>query len=102
MTHMNASRAACVLALSLVPLAASAGATDWKRYVIPKTGAAVDIPLAIFSEEAALPNNGLGRRFYSADRRADLTVQSIPNAANDSPAGFLQKQRPPSGIIYKR
>jgi hypothetical protein len=36
------------------------------------------------------------------DSRANLTVQSVPNPDNDSPATFLVKQRPPAGIIYKR
>ena len=99
---MNASSLACVIALSLVPAAAVAGNTDWQRYVIPKTGAAVEIPISVFSQDAGLPQSGLGRRFYTDDRRADLTVQSIPNLANDSPATFLEKQRPPSDIVYKR
>ena len=102
MTDMNASSIACTLALCLVPSVASAGDTNWQRYVIPKTGAAVDVPMAIFTDNAALPQDGMGRLFYSNDRRADLTVQSIPNTANDSTAGFLQKQRPPAGIVYKR
>jgi len=29
-------------------------------------------------------------------------VQSFPNLANDSPASFLAKKRPPPGIVYKR
>ena len=99
---MNPSSLACVIALSLVPAAAAAGNTDWQRYVIPKTGAAVEIPISVFSQDAGLPQSGLGRRFYTDDRRADLTVQSIPNLANDSPAAFLEKQRPPSDIVYKR
>jgi hypothetical protein len=70
--------------------------------VIPKTGAAVEIPISVFNQDAGLPQSGLGRRFYTDDHRADLTVQSIPNLANDSPATFLEKQRPPSDIVYKR
>ena len=99
---MKASSLACAITLSLVPAVAAAGNADWQRYVISKTGAAVEIPISIFSEDAGLPDSGLGRRFYSTDHRADLTVQSIPNPANDSPATFLEKQRPPSDIVYKR
>ena len=29
-------------------------------------------------------------------------MQSVSNPANDSPATFLAKKRPPAGIIYKR
>ena len=99
---MNASSLACAIAMSLVPAAAAAGNTEWQRYVIPKTGAAVEIPISIFSDDAALPESGLGRRFFTGDHRADLTVQSHPNPANDSPAAFLAKQRPPANIVYKR
>jgi hypothetical protein len=31
-----------------------------------------------------------------------LTVQSVPNKANGSPAAFLAKMRPPSDIVYRR
>ena len=37
-----------------------------------------------------------------SDHRADLTLQSVPNPENDSPATFLAKRRPPAGIQYKR
>jgi hypothetical protein len=99
---MNAFRAACAISLSLVPAMADAGDTDWRSYVLPKSGAAVEVPVTIFSKEADLPEGGLGRRFTTGDGRADLTVQALPNSANDSPAMFLAKMRPPSGILYKR
>jgi hypothetical protein len=102
MIQVNGANLACAIAMSLVPAAAAAGNADWATYRIPKTGAAVEIPVAIFSEDAGLSEGGLGRHFYTEDRRADLTVQSIPNLANDSPATFLAKKRPPSGIVYKR
>ena len=79
-----------------------AQATEWRRYVIPDTGANVDIPVSIFTEDAGAPEGGTGRRFFTQDRRADLTIQSVPNRANDSPAEFLQKRRPPPGIQYRR
>jgi hypothetical protein len=99
---VNGANLACAIAMSLVPVAAAAGNTDWTTYRIAKTGAAVEIPVAIFSEDAGPSEGGLGRHFYTEDRRADLTVQSIPNPANDSPATFLARKRPPSGIVYKR
>jgi hypothetical protein len=99
---MNVFRAACAISLSLLPAMADAGDTDWRSYVLPKSGAAVEIPVSIFSKDAELSEGGLGRRFTSGDGRADLTVQAIPNSANDSPGGFLAKMRPPSGIVYKR
>jgi hypothetical protein len=99
---MNAFRAACAISLSLVPAMADVGDTDWRSYVLPKSGAAVEVPVTILSKEAELPEGGLGSRFTTGDGRADLTVQAFPNSANDSPAMFLAKMRPPSGILYKR
>ena len=92
---------AAVFAISWPGLAA-AESTPWRSYVVPETGAKVDIPVGVFSEDGGRPDAGYGRRFRTPDRRANLTVQSIPNAANDSPAGFLAKMNPPSNIIYKR
>lgn len=99
---MNAFRAACAISLSLLPAVAAAGDTDWRKYVLPKSGAVVEVPVTMFTKETDLPEGGLGRRFTTGDGRADLTVQAFPNAVNDSPAMFLAKMQPPSGIIYKR
>ena len=74
--------------------------SGWQRYVVPMTGANVDIPVAIFSTDVGEPDVGYGRRFATSDGRANLTVQSFPNDANDTPAAFLAKQSPPPGIMY--
>ena len=99
-------RAPLAAALAIVglfaPAFAFAGDTEWRCYVIPSTGTSVDMPVSIFTSDAGAPESGAGRRFFTEDRRADLTVQSVPNPANDSPATFLAKRRPPAGIIYKR
>ena len=94
--------AAALAVLAFTPALAFAGDVAWRQYVIPSTGTSVDMPVSIFSGDAGAPEGGTGRRFFTEDRRADLTVQSVPNPANDSPATFLAKQRPPAGIIYKR
>ena len=60
------------------------------------------MPVSIFTSDAGPPEGGTGRRFFTEDRRADLTVQSVPNPENDSPAAFLAKKQPPAGIVYKR
>ena len=86
----------------LAPALALAADTEWRRYVIASTGTSVDMPVSIFTSDAGAPENGTGRRFFTEDRRADLTVQSIPNPGNDSPGSFLAKMRPPAGVIYKR
>jgi hypothetical protein len=87
---------------SLAPAMAGAEDTRWRQYVIPQTGTWVDIPVTIFAEDEGLPDGGTGRRFFTKDHRADLTVQSVPNPENDSPATFLAKRQPPAGIQYKR
>ncbi|QHO71950.1 hypothetical protein ACH79_04200 [Bradyrhizobium sp. CCBAU 051011] len=93
---------AALVASSFVPTLAIAANTEWRQYVIAGTGTSVDMPVSIFSSDAGPPEGGTGRRFFTEDRRADLTVQSVPNPENDSPATFLAKQNPPAGIIYKR
>ncbi len=91
--------ASTVLALS--PFSAMAQ-QNWQRYVVTETGASVDVPRHIFSEEAGKPETGYGGLFLTPDRRANLTVQSLRNDANDTPSAFLAKKRPPPGIVYRR
>ena len=80
-----------VLVINLVPMAAFADSTEWRNYVIPSTGAKVDIPVSIFTEDAGPPEGAAGRRFFTRDHRANLTVQSVPNPDNDSPATLSKK-----------
>ncbi|RJF76215.1 hypothetical protein [Rhodopseudomonas palustris] len=87
--------------LAATPAAAQAP-LDWQRYNVAANSAAADVPRAIFSEDAGPATDGAGRRFASADGRADLTVQAIPNERGLSPSAFLAARNPPSGIIYRR
>jgi hypothetical protein len=91
-----------VIPLLLLPECAAAQSTVWRTYVVAETGAKVDVPVTIFSNDAGELDGGSGRRFLTSDGRANLTVQSIPNTENDSPAVFLAKKNPPARIIYKR
>ncbi|MBR1272953.1 hypothetical protein JQ629_36360 [Bradyrhizobium sp. AUGA SZCCT0222] len=91
-----------LLMLVWLPSAAMAQSVDWQRFVVPESGAVVDIPTAVFSKEAGKPESGYGRLFETSDGRAKLTVQSIPNVAGDSPAVFLAKKNPPPNIVYKK
>lgn len=84
------------------PALALAADIEWRRYTIASTGTSVDMPVSIFTSDAGAPDGGTGRKFFTEDRRADMTVQSVANPSNDSPATFLAKMRPPAGIIYKR
>jgi hypothetical protein len=90
------------LGLALSPMAGAAQPVSWVRYQVPETGAAVDIPTSIFSEQAGKPDGGYGRRFLTSDRRADLTVQSVPNDAGFSPAVYLARKNPPRDIVYRK
>ena len=101
---MRAQPLAAALAVVgiFAPALAFAGDTEWRRYAISSTGTSVDMPVSIFTSDAGQPEGGTGRRFFTEDRRADLTMQSVPNPENDSPAAFLAKKQPPAGIIYKR
>ena len=91
-----------LFALSLAPLAAVAQPIGWLTYVVPESGAVAQIPTTIFSEDGGKPEEGYGRRFRTADRRANLTVESVSNEAGDSPAAFLAKKNPPANIEYQR
>ena len=82
---MRAHRLSVTLALALTPALAFAGETEWGRYAIPSTGTSVEMPVTIFTRDAGLPEGGTGRRFFTDDGRADLTVQSVPNPDNLSP-----------------
>jgi hypothetical protein len=94
-----------VAALSLCPLApASTQPVGWQKYVVPETGANIDFPNEIFSQDAGRPDQGYGRRFQTSDSRANLTVNSISNDEHDTPASFLRKhfKLPPSAAVYRR
>jgi hypothetical protein len=47
---------------------------EWRRYQIQSTGANVDIPVSIFTEDAGSPDGGTGRRFFTQDHRELLPV----------------------------
>jgi hypothetical protein len=56
------------LVLCLLPAAAGAGTIEWRRYAISSTGASVDIPATIFSEDAEAPEGDIGRRAWPRHR----------------------------------
>ncbi len=88
----------------LLPGTAIARPVGWERYVVPETGASVDLPNEIFSEDAGPPQTGYGRRFQTSDGRANLTINSFPNEDRDLPRSFLQKhfRLPVSAARYNR
>ena len=48
------------LCLALSPMVAAAEPISWSRYQVPETGAAVDIPTSIVSEQLGKPEAGSG------------------------------------------
>ena len=90
------------LMVTLYGSASLAQTVEWQRYIVQQSGAVVDIPTSLFSKDVAESQPGHGRRLATSDGRANLTVQSFTNDTNLSPAAFLAKQRPPSGIIYRK
>jgi len=98
MTPIMKTTAALLVMLLSWPCAAFAD--SWGNYRIAETGTTVDMPASIFTEEAGRPD-GYGKQFQTRDGRADLTVQAVPNDGS-SPAAFLARKNPPSGIVYKR
>ena len=89
-------------AITISATASFAQGIGWQRYVIPQSGAAVDLPAGIFTRDAGGLDPALGQRRSTPDGRANLTVQPLPNSENLSPAAFLANQQPPPGIIYKK
>ncbi|MGL9620299.1 hypothetical protein QRQ56_19970 [Bradyrhizobium sp. U531] len=86
---------------ALLATLSAARAESWTSYRIAETGTAVDIPASLFTEIAGKPE-GYGQQFRTSDGRADLSVQAVSNQEGLSPAEFLARKNPPSGIIYKR
>jgi hypothetical protein len=100
---MTARQLFAILVFTLIPGAVNpVAAAEWRTFKIPESGLNVDIPATVFTEDAGPAEGTTGRVFYTADRRADLTIKAIPNAGNDSPASFLAKMQPPARIQYRR
>jgi hypothetical protein len=91
-----------VIFVTVVTATSAWGGSGWRKFVVPTTGLSVDLPVSIFTEDRGPPEGTQGRTFFTSDHRADLTVKSVPNPEDDSPAVFLAKMQPPSDIQYKR
>lgn len=80
------------------------GELGWSRYVEPRLGTTVDMPAGLFAAPAGTPGRGVGERFATADRRAQMTVYSMRNQAGDTPASFVRKnlRQNRRGLDYDR
>ena len=101
-TVMTSKRLLLVSTLIFWPAMALAEPVGWQKFAVPESGAIVQIPTSVFTEDAGKPEVGYGRRFQSADHRANLTVQSLRNDRQDSPVVFLAKKNPPTNVVYKK
>ena len=92
------------MTLAILPMAVVAQPIGWQRFILPETGASVDLPNEIFSEDVGGSDHGYGRRFRTSDGRANLLVNSFRNEASDSPRSYLEKHfnLPPSAAVYRR
>lgn len=91
-----------ISALLLVSTDLTMAGPGWQRYFDPETGLRVDIPVDVFATDAGDADGGHGRKLMTADGRANLTIQTLPNERGDTPAAFLASKRPPPGIVYRR
>ena len=83
--------------LLFATLASPATGAEWQSFVIPSTGTRVEMPVSTFTEETELPDGGVGRRFFTSDRRADLTVQSVENPGEDFTFRVPREKKSASG-----
>ena len=69
----------------VLPASAVAQPLAWQKYTLPETGASVDLPTTIFSNDVGQTEKGYGRRFTSPDGHAAFALQSIANMAHRIP-----------------
>src|SRR5260370_17081469 len=109
----------CALALGAATLVTAAGADtpdsiagfdrdpDWRTYVDPDRGTAVEYPAAVFSVQAGAPERGSGQEFRTQDARARLIIYTLPNEERRTPRSYLDPHlllppAPPSSTTVTR
>ncbi len=84
---------ALLLAASCVGAAAQeaaiARAPGWTTHA--DAGTVVDFPAGIFSVPEGAPPVGNGRRYRTADGRAELSVYTLANADHETPRAYLER-----------
>jgi hypothetical protein len=100
---MSRSLPAALLLVTATSVAA-AQPPNWTRYSLGEANASVDLPVNVFAVDAGPARKGAGHTFTTPDRRADVSLYSIPNDPPRSPAVFLKEdfQLPQSSAIYRR
>ena len=83
--------AALALVLSCLPaVGQAAGAPGWTAFA-DGYGTIVDFPANVFTVAEGGPPVGNGRRFRSADGRADVSVYTLANAEHETPRSYLSR-----------
>jgi hypothetical protein len=79
-------------------------AIGWTTFSIPESRTRVDYPATVFSISEGKSENGTGQRFQTGDRRASLSIYSIPNDADETPAAYLKTnlRRPRSALQHEQ
>src|SRR5215203_82098 len=93
-----------VLTLTLACVAMDAPAQPhWETYE-DAAGTRVQFPADVFSRVSGQAEIGAGKRFTTADGRAQLSIYTLPNSLAQSPAGYLKThmKEPRSSLKYDR
>ena len=93
-----------VLTLTLACVAMEAAAQPrWQTYE-DAAGTRVQFPADVFSTVSGEPEIGTGKRFTTADGRAQLSIYTLPNSLAQSPAEYLKThmKEPRSSLKYDR
>jgi len=92
--HRSLSGAALAFALAgLLAAASPAGALEtpgWTTYA-NGYGTLVDFPAKLFPVIEGAPPVGNGRRFRTADGRADVSIYTLPNEERQTPRTYLSR-----------
>jgi hypothetical protein len=89
--NLPGGMAALVLALFCLPAPAQpAGSPGWITYA-DGHGTILDFPANVFAVPEGAPPVGKGRRFRTADGRAEASVYTIPNEEGETPRSYLSR-----------
>ena len=70
--------------------AGTAGGPGWTTYA-DGNGTIVDFPANLFPVREGAPPIGNGRRFRTADGRADVSIYTLPNEDHQTPRAYLSR-----------
>ena len=93
-----------VLALTLACIPTDASAQPrWETFE-DAACTRVEFPADVFSTVSGQPEIGAGKRFTTADGRAQLSIYTLPNSLAQSPAEYLKThmKEPRSSLKYDR